>query len=459
MRIILAHGGEYQHGYDTRFGLLLHNSSNPMGPADAVSGERLATALRAPQKRGSGLSARPAVVTLASCYSGSVGSVTGVGASIAHALHADGIPMVIASQFPLSFGGSVRLVEMLYEGLLFGEDPRRLLIDVRRSLHTQFPDTHDWASITAYSSLPPSFEAQLAVVQIERARRSISVALDVADEVLVRVERTDRDGRSPRSPFDKAETVVVADMESAMKRVRDARSRLARLVDRLPSERAHILTRLASADKREATLEYETLKRQVGMAPQRELDKSVWPPLERALRLYDEAFRLDPTAYWALGQYISLFVVMRHAGRLIHIANSATEEIGKLWTLVEVQSLRDLSNSSYSRQAWARGSLIELYMLAPAIDEVDEAREPLGASPDWTARAVIQAKELAKMAQPGTFQMFSTRRKVMRYLDLYAEICPSDAFEIVTTAAEQIAQVFPAQRPEDIRRAHCFSCF
>src|SRR5262249_41242786 len=152
---ILAHGGEYTDGYDTRFGLLLHDSAHPMGPVDRVSGERLATALRSSRKGAAGQLARPAVVTLASCYSGSLGSVTGVGASIAHALHADGIPMVIASQFPLSFAGSVRMVEILYEGLLSGEDPRRLLIDLRRSLHTQFPDTHDWASIAASSSLPP----------------------------------------------------------------------------------------------------------------------------------------------------------------------------------------------------------------------------------------------------------------------------------------------------------------
>jgi CHAT domain-containing protein len=101
---ILAHGGEYTEGYDSRFGLLLHDSAHPMGPPDRVSGDRLATALRTSRKDASGQLARPAVVTLASCYGGSTGSVTGVGASIAHALHADGIPMVIASQFPLSFG-------------------------------------------------------------------------------------------------------------------------------------------------------------------------------------------------------------------------------------------------------------------------------------------------------------------------------------------------------------------
>jgi CHAT domain len=256
---ILAHGGEYTEGYNTRFGLLLHDSAHPIGPADRVNGERLATALRTSRKGASGQLVRPAVVTLASCYNGSVGSVTGVGASIAHALHADGIPMVIASQFPLSFGGSVRMVEILYEGLLSGEDPRRLLIDLRRSLHTQFPDTHDWASVTAYSSLPPNFDRQLAFVQIQRARRSIDVAMDLADEVVARVERVRRSRPvTANQAGDTAAVVGTTEIASAMKRVRESRAR----VDRLPSERARIVALLASADKREAALEYETLKRQ-----------------------------------------------------------------------------------------------------------------------------------------------------------------------------------------------------
>jgi hypothetical protein len=99
-----------------------------------------------------------------------------------------------------------------------------------------------------------------------------------------------------------------------MKRVREARARLARLVDRLPSEGARIVALLASADKREAALEYETLKRSSSTVPKTELDKRVWPPLERARKLYDDAFGFNAAAYWAVVQYISLSVVMRHGG-------------------------------------------------------------------------------------------------------------------------------------------------
>ena len=178
---ILAHGHEYLDGFDVRFGLALHNSSDPEA-VDVVTGERLATALRVTARGANGELCRPAVVTLASCHSGNVGTVAGAGASVAHALHEAGVPMVIASQFPLSYAASVRLVEVLYEGLLWGEDPRNLLVDLRRQMHTQFPTTHDWASLVAYASLPPNFERQLAAVQIRRAKASIDVALRVADE-------------------------------------------------------------------------------------------------------------------------------------------------------------------------------------------------------------------------------------------------------------------------------------
>jgi hypothetical protein len=450
---ILAHGGEYADGYDTRFGLLLHDGANPTGPADRVSGERLATALRSSRKGAAGQLTRPAVVTLASCYSGNVGSVTGIGASIAHALHADGIPLVIASQFPLSFGGSVRMVEMLYEGLLSGEDPRRLLIDLRRTLHTQFPDMHDWASITAYSSLPPNFERQLAVVQIQRARRSIDVALDLADEVVARVERDRRSRQmTPSQAGGTVFAVSAKEMEAAMQRVRESRTRLARLLDRLPSQRARIFALLASADKREAALEYETLKRLSSTVDEAALNKRVWPPLERARKFYDEAFGLDAAGHWAVVQYISLSAVMRHADRLTHGADAADGEIGKLWGLAEVQSLRDLSSVDYARHAWALGNLIELYLLAPVLDELKGPPEHVVPPLEWGALAVRYAKELVKMARPGTFEVFSTRRQIVRYLDFYVELCPSGKLESAVAIAEQVAHLLPAQMPEDISR-------
>src|SRR6185369_3772851 len=103
----------------------------------------------------------PAVVTVASCDSGNVGSVVAPGASIAHQLHEAGIPLVLASQFPLSVRGSAIMTETVYTRLLRGEDPRVLVHDLRQVLHVSCPDTHDWASVVAYAALPADIDKQV----------------------------------------------------------------------------------------------------------------------------------------------------------------------------------------------------------------------------------------------------------------------------------------------------------
>jgi hypothetical protein len=143
---------------------------------------------------------------------------------------------------------------------------------------------------------------------------------------------------------------------------------------------------------------------------------------------------------------------MRHGGRLTLDDDVAEADIGKLRALAEVQSQRDLSSDDYMRRAWALGNLIELYLLAPAIDEVKQAHEHPGPPPDRSARAMQYAKDLAKMARPGAFEIFSTRRQIVRYLDLYVELCPSGALEAAVAIADQVARLLPAQLPEDISR-------
>src|SRR5207302_280962 len=118
------------------FGLALHDDTDPAG-TDVVSGDRLAKILRTYRAGGRDELAFPSVVTIASCDSGDEqGSVFGAGSSVAHALHEAGIPFVVGSQFPLSVPASVVLTEVLYEGLLWGADPRTLLNDLRRQLQS-----------------------------------------------------------------------------------------------------------------------------------------------------------------------------------------------------------------------------------------------------------------------------------------------------------------------------------
>ena len=141
---ILAHGDLDESTHDS-YGLVLRG---PDDSADVISGERFCSALTAV---GNDRIHRPTVVTVASCDSGNVGTVIRPGASFAHALHQGGVPLVVASQFPLSTEGSVPLVATLYAGLLWGGNPLLLLQQIRAELHARY--TSRWPPVSNRSHL------------------------------------------------------------------------------------------------------------------------------------------------------------------------------------------------------------------------------------------------------------------------------------------------------------------
>ncbi|BBE50319.1 hypothetical protein OYT1_ch0753 [Ferriphaselus amnicola] len=178
---ILGHGAPFNSAGDRHFGLALSRHDD-ISTWEVVDGESLAIALTGKSSAGSPQDA-PTLVSLATCDSGNIGSVITPGGSIAHDLHTAGIPWVIASQFPLWMKASTLAVSELFSGLLAGEDPRSVLYDLRRRLRTDCPNTHDWASIVAYATLPPDFDSQLTLFRDEQMRNRISVKLARLDDL------------------------------------------------------------------------------------------------------------------------------------------------------------------------------------------------------------------------------------------------------------------------------------
>jgi beta-lactamase superfamily II metal-dependent hydrolase len=165
---ILGHGGRDGELGDNTYGLLLH-------PDDGViSGDRLASALTGMVD---GQLHRPQVVTLATCDSANASDVVNPGASLAHALHQAGIPLVVASQVPLGFQGSVLFAQTFYDGLLWGEHPWVLMHRVRTTLHSRLkPAEHDWASLVVYEALPSDMVDALERAAYQQCRRALDVA-------------------------------------------------------------------------------------------------------------------------------------------------------------------------------------------------------------------------------------------------------------------------------------------
>lgn len=477
---ILAHGVERpsEDGFDRRFYLALHNSHDP-AQTDYISGPRLATALRASKRPDSRGLSRPAVVTLASCDSANVGSVAGAGSSIAHALHEAGIPMVVAGQFPLSFEGSVRLVEILYEGMLRGTDPRRLLYDLRRRLYAQFRETHDWASLTTYVSLPPDFEQQISKIQIDQAARNIEAAMSHADKVtgkifaqnvppLSRAARRRRAGAAgelaPGSggakqdggneppdaagPPDAEKNEEGRLFDQAVEKISQAKGRLERLLQQIPSERSRIHLGLASTEKRQAEIFFSATRRGY-VTPQEEaqnLQKS-WLHLTKAHDHYWQSFLLDRSNGWAVAQYLSLEVVLRNGARVgtfsVEGGEREAKNVDALWSLAHLLNLHDLQ--SQGREVppesllpgktavdfqkdqrelaiWAHANLVELYLLT-----LNMPAHPQRPSPDEAEeRALKNVDHLLDLTGRDSFKIYSTRRQIQRYVEWYAHVCTLD---------------------------------
>jgi hypothetical protein len=202
---ILAHGARLDE----------EDSYSPHGVAlydKVISGRRLATALSGVAYQGV---CRPAVVTLAACESAEMPDVRTPDASVAHDLHDQGIPLVVASQFPLSVEGSVPFVERFYTGQLSGEHPLVSLYEVRRLLHSRMSaEVHDWASLVVYEAFPSDLPEQLEEVRYSQTRSAQNNALNRI-EALVDQPASDQSplsategGDSTRHRYDELRTGV-----------------------------------------------------------------------------------------------------------------------------------------------------------------------------------------------------------------------------------------------------------
>lgn len=378
---ILAHGLPVERSGDRRFGLAFHDSRDPR-QLDLVEGNRLATLLRPLSERGKTQLVQPTVVTIAACDAGNVGSVVGAGASVAHSLHEAGIPLIVASQFPLSFAGSVVLTESLYEDLLWGKDLRWLLYHLRRQLQSRVPETHDWASVVAYAALPPDLDSQLAKIRYGRAKWSLESALKYVDHVIRPAQAR---------PDDK-------DLKPALQKLARARRRMEELLDDDDQDRGDIFGLLAATEKRLAEILHRAGQANIAIG-------GITATLSQALQYYQQAFLSNRTRSWYLVQMLSLIAVLR-GGEAVDADQ---------WNLARLLSRQEFQSLDAEAQAWALGNLVELFLIALLLkDPPPHARE----------QALDYARQLVARADVNSFQVYATRRQMRRYLDFFESAQP-----------------------------------
>ena len=399
---ILAHGASYESAGDRRYGLAL-TSSRASGEMDVVDGERLAIALTSDRAATCAAQGRPTVISLATCDSANVESVLTPGGSIAHELHAAGIPWVIASQFPLWMRASNLYAEVLYQRLLEGTDPRCVLHELRQRLRTACPETHDWASITAYATVPEGFEAQVGAFRDKQIRAGIEAHFARIDDLL-EVMVTDDQGKrmAAEEEMENLSAAIRAELEAWRNDPHIAET---------PAEQSERWGVSAASEKR------------IGIAYQkqsgRESSAKTLAAYAKARNYYRKAIEIQGTNFWVITQYLSMIAVSRLAeeknqkGRK-HKAPPADlpRELGDWWSAARQICRWELPTATGDDRAYIYGTLAELELLGRIYgQDFDEA-----AAQEEIRRC---CKEILAVRARDTFPVQSTLRQFRRYVNIW----------------------------------------
>lgn len=368
---VLAHGTQIGDGLRARFGLELYSAQGDR--PERVSAEQLCEAL-GPIDRS------PVVVTLAACDAGNQVNSIGGGASVAHALHRTGVPIVIASQLPLTFAGSITLTREFYRRCLAGDDVRTALHAARTALHAQRERIgHDWASVVAYVELPEDYTDRLHEVALQAEWASLETVHVWSDHLINHhTENPDLVG------------VVIQRLAQRI----DNLQRLLTMpgYQRLAGTREENLGLLGSAEKRLAELHF----REARLGTDRDAALAqTHAALERAHGRYAEAFRRNLSHHWTGVQQLSLEAVL--TGRI--------SRIGQWYAAHEAAE----ANTDNPDEVWAYGSLAELHMLAAKAGQAPQTER--------ARTALIALAQRVRASGCGRFPIDSTRRQLRRYVD------------------------------------------
>lgn len=379
---ILAHGAPITDGgTEHHYGLALRDNSGTKS-YKVTKGDLLAMALTSSDHREAAHRV-PTCVTLATCDSATLGTVIAPGGSIAHALHAGGIPWVVASQFPLWMHASTIAAEQLYRGLLNGDDPRWLLHLLRQRLYTNFPDTHDWGSIVAYAIVPTEFEQQLEQFHNRQVLRSIDMLFHKVEQMAT--GRTDGEvGR------------LLANIRDKLERWRDELS-----ATHSPRELAKCLAMCGASEKRIGI--YCAANKQVQEAIE---------AYAKAVRFYRQSAEATPDNHWAITQYLSLSAVLNLQQNSSWRPDRSLLEWWAVARHVATLQLDPRQAMVGEDRAWSLGTMAELELLGAVYGS---------ATPD-VDRLIEWCQELVEMVGGDSFPARSTLRQFQRYRDFWPQI-------------------------------------
>jgi hypothetical protein len=327
----------------------------------------------------------PVVVTLAACDLGNEADSGMPSRSFAQELHVGGVPVVLASQLPLTQPGSVVLTEAFYTPLLRGEDVRVALHETRVALHERAADAgHDWVSLVAYVRLPEDYASHLMEVGLRAELGMLDAAQRLADALSATPAADD-------AQFDEIEDLVrqrVASLAARRRTIDAGRRGLAEECEGL----------LASAHKRLAEMLFSRARR--GGPDAARHAASSRATLACALAHYRRAYESNVHHHWTGIQQLALEAALE--GAIRRPADWQT-----VVRAAELDRDRPCEAREWMPACWACGTLAEAHLLAPL------AGQPPGL--DDARRAIDRL--LALVPDDDRFPIDSTRRQLRRYVD------------------------------------------
>lgn len=358
---LLAHGHPVHGDHDDRFGVAFNH---PVEGMDVVTPEQLSEALK-------GIRSSAVVVTLAACDAGNQMDTITTEKSIAHELHVSGLPVVVASQLPLTVAGSILLARRFYQDLLAGLDVRAALHGARVELYEQREQAgHDWVSLVGYVELREGYADFLEDIRLQSQLVSLENLRD-------------------RAGLLAAETTSAGELMEVRTALKGRIENLQRLLSETKDGAALDENRglLGSAEKRLAELCFLYFKDENGQRESREA-------LKRARSWYHAAFVANPSHHWSGVQYLVLDAAL--TGKM------NVDDWKAAYRAAEVDRRR-------VNEFWAQGSLVELALLA----------RMLGRETDLSAEEyLVEMKErVANLKKAPSHDPFrSTALQLRRYL-------------------------------------------
>jgi CHAT domain len=388
---ILAHGAPFKYSGDERYGVAL--CSETSDSADIVDGERLAIALTSSDSAGN-TRFRPTVVTLATCDSGNIESVLTPGGSIAHELNAAGIPWVVASQFPLWMKASAIAAKVFYSGLLSGADPRWVLYELRQRLRTDSPETHDWASIVAYATVPWNFEQQVNQFRDQQTHKKIEVKFGRIDELVgADVDSGDDAGKVLSEAQNKELAALCASVREDLK-----------------NWRAELHAGVSTQDRAKRLGISAACEKRIGIAYTLAEDLPLAQKAYEACRdFYRDAWDIDPCNHWVITQYLSIIAILNREddGPML---KELARKYGIVWNAARQIVDWQIRKTSGDERAYALSTFAELSLLGAVYGGQSVDPEMLEADITYYCKEMLN--ELCAEA----FPIISTRRQFRRYL-------------------------------------------